>query len=248
MGKVKKVIKTNLTINKIVVPVKICFERRGNIRFSVTGSGAFLRIPYSTPQKIVDQEWTRFKDWLKKTARKKPGILNQFDKPVYQDGDVLEIGQRQYILSIQYENRKTHSAKAKDGTIFIKLSQSDHKTSAEKAIRQLISRCVGNDFLPEIRERVHYWNDRHFNQPLKAVRFKLNQSNWGSCSVSGNINLSTRLLFAPKPVIDYVIVHELAHRLEFNHSPRFWTIVKNVIPDYKVHEKWLRDYGHLCQF
>ena len=248
MRKALKVIKTSVRINGTTIPVKVYYERRGDIRFSIAGSGAFLRMPYSIPQKIVDQEWQRFKNWLQQTAEKKPAILKRFHNRVYADGDILEVGMRTYRLSIIRENRKTHGAKISNGIIYLRLSDNDRPAGLQKATRQLISRCIGNDFLPEITERVHYWNDRHFNQPINTIRFKLNQSNWGSCSSKGNINLSTRLLFAPPEVIDYVIVHELAHRIEFNHSPRFWSVVRNVIPDYKRHEKWLKENGHLCQF
>jgi predicted metal-dependent hydrolase len=77
---------------------------------------------------------------------------------------------------------------------------------------------------------------------------KYNQTNWGSCSTRGNINLSTRLLFAPDDVIDYVIIHELAHLLEMNHSNRFWNIVKKAMPEYREKEVWLKKNGHLCDF
>jgi predicted metal-dependent hydrolase len=80
------------------------------------------------------------------------------------------------------------------------------------------------------------------------VRLKYLHSRWGSCSSSSNINLSTRLLFAPEGVIDYVIIHELAHLQELNHSPRFWRLVAEAMPDYQLKEKWLKDNGHLCDF
>jgi len=63
-----------------------------------------------------------------------------------------------------------------------------------------------------------------------------------------NINLSTRLLFAPPPVIDYVIIHELTHLIEMNHSSKFWNIVKSIMPDYKQKEKWLKKNGKFCDF
>ncbi|MCB0682671.1 MAG: M48 family metallopeptidase, partial [Saprospiraceae bacterium] len=63
-----------------------------------------------------------------------------------------------------------------------------------------------------------------------------------------NINLSTRLLFAPPKVIDYVIIHELAHLVEMNHSRRFWDLVAAAMPDYEEQEKWLKKFGHRCDF
>jgi predicted metal-dependent hydrolase len=91
-------------------------------------------------------------------------------------------------------------------------------------------------------------NAIHFQRPVRNVYLKYNHSNWGSCSVGSNINLSTRLLFAPPDVIDYVIIHELAHLIEQNHSNRFWAQVARAMPDYERHERWLKDHGKTCDF
>jgi hypothetical protein len=68
---------------------------------------------------------------------------------------------------------------------------------------------------------------------------------WGSCSRKGNLNFNCMLMKAPERVLDYVIVHELCHRIEMNHSKRFWALVEEVIPDHKKCRKWLRDEGSL---
>jgi len=72
---------------------------------------------------------------------------------------------------------------------------------------------------------------------LSPAQVKVNgaQKRWGSCSGKGNLNFSWRLMLADDDVIDYVVVHELAHLREMNHSPRFWAVVAAVVPDY--HEK-----------
>ncbi len=82
---------------------------------------------------------------------------------------------------------------------------------------------------------------------LNYNRVKINnaQKRWGSCSSRGNLNFSWRVIMAPEDVIDYLIIHELAHTKELNHSPRFWDIVAYIMPDYEDQEKWLRDNGHL---
>lgn len=66
---------------------------------------------------------------------------------------------------------------------------------------------------------------------------------WGSCSSVGNLNFNCLLMLAPEEVRDYVIVHELAHRKEMNHSAAFWAQVEAVLPDYKEREKWLKTRG-----
>ena len=69
------------------------------------------------------------------------------------------------------------------------------------------------------------------------------RTRWGSCSTKGNLNFNALLLLCPEEVRDYVVVHELCHRLEMNHSPAFWAQVARVCPEYPAHRKWLRENG-----
>lgn len=75
------------------------------------------------------------------------------------------------------------------------------------------------------------------------ISIREQKTRWGSCSCQGNLNFNWRLIFAPENVLDYVVVHELAHRKEMNHSKAFYAIVESVLPDYRVSRKWLRDNG-----
>ena len=74
-----------------------------------------------------------------------------------------------------------------------------------------------------------------------AVKISNAKTRWGSCSARKCINYSWRLIMADDDVIDYVVVHELAHIIEMNHSKRFWTIVESILPDYKVRKPRLRE-------
>jgi predicted metal-dependent hydrolase len=78
---------------------------------------------------------------------------------------------------------------------------------------------------------------------IGRIAVKDTRSRWGSCSSKGNLNFSWRLLLAPWEVLDYVVAHEVAHLKEMNHSPRFWAIVEQLCPDYRVHRAWLRTHG-----
>jgi predicted metal-dependent hydrolase len=75
---------------------------------------------------------------------------------------------------------------------------------------------------------------------IARVSIRNQRTRWGSCSEKGNINLGLRLMAAPPEVIDHIILHELAHRLEMNHSPAFWAIVAAHDPNWKAHKAWLR--------
>ena len=87
-----------------------------------------------------------------------------------------------------------------------------------------------------------------FYAPLIGVDYgrisvRRQRSKWGSCSGKGNLNFNCLLLLAPPAVLDYVVVHELCHRREMNHSPRFWAEVERVFPSYREARRWLRDNG-----
>jgi predicted metal-dependent hydrolase len=79
------------------------------------------------------------------------------------------------------------------------------------------------------------------------IRITDAQRRWGSCSPNNNLNFSWRLIMAPLPAIDYVVVHELAHIEEKNHSKRFWRRVKALMPDYEKYHQWFKENGHLLK-
>lgn len=80
-----------------------------------------------------------------------------------------------------------------------------------------------------------------------SARIVDNRFRWGSCTAKNNVNLNWRLIKAPMFVIDYVIVHELAHLIESNHTPRFWNIVRTHAPRAEKARNWLRDHGQILE-
>lgn len=98
----------------------------------------------------------------------------------------------------------------------------------------------------KIAERVNWWAQKR-GFKYNKVNITDAQKRWGSCSSNGNLNFSWRLIMAPLSVVDYVVVHELAHLEEKSHNKAFWTIVKLLMPDYKKYEDWLRKNEHLLR-
>lgn len=75
------------------------------------------------------------------------------------------------------------------------------------------------------------------------ISIREQKTRWGSCSSCGNLNFNWKLALMPEGIQDYLAVHELAHRLEMNHSPAFWALVEKEIPDYKARREWLKKNG-----
>ena len=237
-----------LQIDEVDVPVRLIKERRRSIRVYMGKEEVIMRIPLGFPPAEEAKQRQRLIDWLRRQSEKREGLFARYQKADYQSGDVLRVGQRQYTLYIQEAERKTSGGRMRDGDIHLTLSSGLSGLERSKAIRHLLSRLIGADFLPTITQRVQALNDQHFQKPIRGVKLKYIHSRWGSCSTSGNINLSTRLLFAPPEVVDYVIIHELAHLVELNHGPRFWAEVARAMPEHQQHEEWLAEFGGQCDF
>ena len=93
-----------------------------------------------------------------------------------------------------------------------------------------------------LNERTAYWTAL-MGQHYGRVTIKDQRSRWGSCSSLRNLNYNWRLIMAPMPVLDYVVIHEAAHLIELNHSAAFWKIVAAYDPACQAHKLWLRKNG-----
>ena len=96
--------------------------------------------------------------------------------------------------------------------------------------------------LEYIPKRVSYFA-KQIGVTYGKITIRNQKTRWGSCSSKGNLNFNCLLMLTPSEVIDYVVVHELCHRKEMNHSGAFWAEVEKLIPDYKEQVKWLKENG-----
>lgn len=115
------------------------------------------------------------------------------------------------------------------------LSKIDYFTAEE--ISKLADKAL--NYIPG---RVKYYADI-IGVTYGKITIRNQKTRWGSCSSKGNLNFNCLLMLTPSEVIDYVVVHELCHRKEMNHSVAFWAEVEKVIPNYKEQVKWLKENG-----
>jgi hypothetical protein len=98
--------------------------------------------------------------------------------------------------------------------------------------------------LKTLRDRLYIYSHLMHLFP-RGERITSAKHQWGRCSSENTVSFNWRLIMAPLSVIDYIIVHELAHVREKNHSPSFWKIVETTLPDYRDQRNWLKKYGYL---
>lgn len=190
-----------------------------------------VKAPIFTSKKKVEKFIWKHKKWIDNRTQM---VLNKIKK--YNEKDKFMFFWDEYELTYDWESKivefdwmnfflnKKYKSKASD------LFADFYKKEAKKYIEKRIN------FIAE-------QNKLEFNS-LKITSAK---TRWGSCTSAKNINFSYRLIMAPIKTIDYVIVHELAHLTEMNHSKDFWYLVEKMMKDlypwdYKVHKKWLSDH------
>lgn len=149
------------------------------------------------------------------------------------DGSTIVIEGIPHVLRL-YPGRPV-SGIIKGNEYHLTLPSPDSDPDIRGAIRSTLSVRA----LERIRSRVNFYSPLIGVQPGR-IAIRDQKSRWGSCSSKGNLNFNWKLIMAPPQVLDYVVIHELCHLLEFNHSPRFWQLVYDRMPDYEAWKKWLK--------
>ena len=241
--------KITITNINASVPVKITSERRRSLRASVGATGLLLRIPSSFNKVQFDNAWLWFTRWVHQLVETKPNILQHLIPRQYKHGDFIVVRGIVYKIVILTHALKISKASIQPNQVIqLKIGEDYNNEQASAIVRKLIAGLMSKIHLDPITARVTELNKQHFNVRFNEVKIPHTHSRWGSCSASGTIRLSSRLLLAPLDVIDYVILHELAHLIEFNHSNKFWKLVQTAMPNYQEKEKWLKENNYVCRF
>ncbi len=240
--------KETYTIGGRRIKVYTYLEKRANCRAAIGRKGVHIRLSeYMTKAEQKDQ-YESLKKWALQHLEEKGVHYLAAGGREYPDDSTFSIGGKTFTIRKKYTDKERSTGQLKGSTMTLYLSTGMTPEEEQRHSSYLVSRLTGNAFLPAIRQRLETLNIQHFRRPIGRVRMRNNVSNWGSCSYDGNISISTRLLFAPPLTIDYVLIHELAHLVEHNHSNRFWKQVELAMPNYREHEKWLDDNVHICHF
>lgn len=222
-------------------------EYRNNFRVSLGKDHVILRVPrYSFSP--IELYLKKAEEWLMHIEQQKPDIFNRY-KSISCDhknaASITILGKYDYKIMIETTEKTNSYANLDDINNELKLyirSDIEHHEQ-RKYINLLTFQFIKKMFSNELEELVRSYNANFFNEKVREVKIKNNSSNWGSCSSSGNINISAKTLLLPFEHIEYVIVHELAHLKELNHSKAYWKIVESALPNYKESEKWLKENG-----
>ena len=113
---------------------------------------------------------------------------------------------------------------------------------SEENVRAALKQTLSKRALVRIREELIAYAPK-IGVTFGRIAIRDQRSRWGSCSAKHNLNFNWKLIMAPEEALRYVVIHELCHLIEFNHSARFWSLVSAQMPEYDLWKKWLKNHG-----
>jgi len=211
---------------------KLTRSKRKTIALIIERDGTLtVRAPMRAPNDLIQKFIQEKADWITRTREKFRGVAPQEPRK-FIDGETFLFLGSSFDLKLVKPQRP--SLQFKHG---FTLSQT-MQANAER----LFIRWYKEQAQAVMTERVRHYSALHGFSPGQ-VKITSARTRWGSCSSNGTLNFTWRLVMAPLEVIDYVVLHELAHLRVKNHSKKFWSVVASICPQYTSHRKWLRENG-----
>jgi predicted metal-dependent hydrolase len=208
--------------------------RRLTLRIDAGGQGLRITVPPGLRRGEVDKFLHRHQGWLEQRLARVP------DRPQVRPGIKLPLYGVPHLIVHEPGRR---------GTVSVG-SDENGPTLLIHGERVHLPRRLADFLKREARREIGALVEKHtakVGRKAKAVRFKDTSSRWGSCTSDGNLSFSWRIMMAPRPVIDYLVAHEVAHLKEMNHGPKFWKLCEELCPDTERCKAWLKKNGGALQ-
>lgn len=215
--------------------IAISFDRDGSL---------IVKAPYFISDYEIEAFVFSKKDWIKATSLRlqREQKKAESSRLKLENGDALPYLGEQRILSVIREDRKRAKVKCVMERLLMWVPfEADYEYK-----RDVLEKWYRKEASAIISEKAGDYA-RLMGVAFEEIRIKDQKSRWGSCSGRGNLNFNWRLIMAPEPVLDYVVIHELCHLRYMDHSEKFWKLVESICPAYKQYRKWLKDHGESLQ-
>ena len=215
-------------------------DRKRSVCIQIDGQKVRLRVPHTLSEKHIRELVVQRSAWI----RQKLALQAQI-RPVrpkeYVNGERFAYLGRHYRLERVAGDRG--GVKLHQGRLQVTVSTGLADAAAARFIRAQLQTWYKTHALARLTEKTERYAAILGVEP-RSVRIKSYRARWGSCSLTGEITYNWCIVIAPHRIVDYVVVHELCHILQHNHSPGYWRAVERVFPDYRQCRAWLRLNGN----
>lgn len=209
-------------------------SKRKTAAIKISDKGIEVRIPEWVDDKWVDQWLVKRRSWIEKHYFEQAENNERFCLNIKQGAAFPLLG-KNYALNWCKDSRTSVSL---DNKVLKVVISNRSKKQVEECVRQALVRWYKVQAEELLKERMDYWQ-LVIGLNCNSLKIKGFKRRWGSCSASGEVSLNWRLVMAPQELIDYVIIHELAHLRYMNHGSEFWKLVGVFCPDWKNRRKEL---------
>jgi len=215
-------------------------KRLKTVSIKVNKDTVSIVVPHTYPNESIDQLLTKKASWIMKKISAHSAIQLPPEKQYISGEQYLFLGQG-YVLSIR--QGAFFSVKRVQEHLVITMPKG---TEQQQKVKNALVKWYKAQAELALKEKVIFYARLVGVEPV-SVGVKTYKRRWGSCSAAGRIDFNWKIIMAPEHVIDYVVVHELCHLKQFNHSPKFWKEVERVMPDYVASKAWLKTNGLLLE-
>lgn len=224
-------------LDDIVVEI-VRTTRRKSLSIEVSHQGVKARAPMRMRHSAIVEFVTSKQNWIKQHLQ---GLPEPKPELTLENGAPLLLHGSQLSLSIAHGSSKPVYLSM--NSIIVPVKQSH--LALERSVANKLVRWYKSVARDELEKKVTHYSslmDIPSNKSL-SLNVRDYKRRWGSCDNKGRLSFNWRIIQAPPEVLDYVVVHELAHCHEFNHSKRFWNIVAQQMPNWKERQFWLHTHG-----
>ena len=209
-------------------------DRKKSVSIQLEGELVKVRVPRSLSDERINNLIKKRTPWIK-TKLKEYSQRSSVTPKKYIDGEIFPYLGKNYCLKVEVGDDL--SIKMKNGYFLTTIPETEAEKS--KQVKHLLMGWYQSHAEKHLKEKTNRLSELVGASPV-SVSIKNYKSRWGSCSSNGVIDYNWRIILAPHYIIDYVVVHELCHLLEHNHSPKYWRIVEKITPNWKNYRDWLR--------
>ncbi|MDX9731406.1 MAG: SprT family zinc-dependent metalloprotease [Bdellovibrionales bacterium] len=220
-------------------------RRRSGLRLTVEQDGTLkVTAPLSAPLRLVEEFVLANHEWIADQRQKMSEYRLKNPPKSFAEGEPFRFFGREHRLVFESaaermrEGARVRAELIEDLLVVRGLSR-EEAGEREQVVRTAIARLYDAQARLHVPERVRVFSEKMGVRP-SGLSFRCQKTRWGSCSSQGHISINWKVIFAPEEVIDYLIVHELAHLVHANHSERFWSLVAIHDPEHRSHRLWLR--------
>ncbi|MDI9478919.1 MAG: SprT family zinc-dependent metalloprotease [Bacillota bacterium] len=199
------------------------------------------------PERLTDRQIRKIvkekSNWIIKKQEELKKIKNVNVKEFINGEKLPFLGQLYELEVIETVDTRGVLIALKDGKFQIKVFSNMKSYDRREEIKRKLIEWYKKEARTKYSERVEFYRKK-LGVSYNKISIRDQKTRWGSCSNKGNLNFNWRLIMAPPSILDYIVVHELAHFIHANHGRDFWKLVENIIPDYREKREWLKINGY----